>query len=141
LTREKKGTGTINDDDYFTAESSEDETTTPSSRPARREDRDPRCNVQSLRSNHTSFMSIVEQEDLMGLNRAASKESLLTTTLVEDCATTGGNLDETREDATAVGNESGMFERFTDDVDSEMTLKFDIQRPILGNVRFEKIFF
>jgi len=86
-------------------------------------------------------MSIVEQEDLMGLNRATSKESLLTTTLVEDCATTGGNLDETREDATAGCNESGMFERFTDDVDSEMTLKFDIQRPILGNVRFEKIFF
>lgn len=150
------GTTTLNDDDYFTAESSED-TDTPVnnttrskyvknskkrlskaissvsncsdvSRASSNKQKPSRFSCQSLRSKN-SFVSIVEHADLP---RVPSKESLLTTTLVED------NLDETNTECNVNENNNNnnnnmMFDQFPTDVDSEMTLKFDIQRPILGN--------
>lgn len=94
-----------------------------------------RYSAQSLRSKN-SFVSIVEQDDQPQM---VSRESLLTETLVEDNVN-NNTLDDsntfTERPESTNKNEFIGGQQFTNDVDSEMTLKFDIQRPILGNVTF-----
>ena len=151
------GTATYNEDDYFTAEDSEDNDGNSSSRLKYTKNqntgkvltknlssssnlnglnykvRPNRYSAQSLRSKN-SFLSIAEQD---GPSQMASKESLLTETLVEDNIN-NNTLDDsntfTEKQDTLNKVDFIGHHQFPSDVDSEMTLKFDIQRPILDSV-------
>jgi hypothetical protein len=144
------GTTVNNEDDYFTAESSDNDEYGPDGTRYAKNGRslsngsyrslDKTKSKPSLISKN-SFMSIVEHDDtlLETNNKAASKESLLTQTLVEDVPGSAGQLDDTQNiegDETmqsgGAGGSKGFNGEFPTDIDSEMTLKFDIQRPILG---------
>ena len=92
-----------------------------------------------------SFVSILEQQNdhddgndnaLTTEETLGSNVSLLTNTLIEDIPTNGNifDADDTRVNESNTNTAGGVsqFDQFSADVDSEMTLKFDIQRPILG---------
>ena len=93
-----------------------------------------RVSAQSIKSKN-SFLSIIENDDL----NFGSKMSVLTNTLVDDEAVK--TLTRNKSDSNSLRNVKSKYDEHLmndtshlNEVESEMTLKFDIQRPILGKI-------